>query len=85
MWVEEKELLTADAILTTRPTLSDLLMKDLDAVETRLNRDPGEAEKAVLQKLADALMSANPDRIGNAVGRVLAAMPATMRQLQASH
>ena len=58
--VEEKELLTADAILTTRPTLSDLLMKDLDAVETRLNRDPGEAEKAVLQKLADALMSEKP-------------------------
>jgi ribosome-binding ATPase YchF (GTP1/OBG family) len=58
--VEEKELLTADAILTTRPTLSDLLMKDLDAVETRLNRDPGEAEKAALQKLADALMSEKP-------------------------
>ena len=58
--VEEKELLTADAILTTRPTLSDLLMKDLDAVETRLNREPGEAEKAVLQKLADALMSEKP-------------------------
>jgi len=58
--VEEKELLTADAILTTHPTLSDLLMKDLDAVETRLNRDPGEAEKAVLQKLADALMSEKP-------------------------
>jgi ribosome-binding ATPase YchF (GTP1/OBG family) len=58
--VEEKELLTADAILTTRPTLSDLLIKDLDAVETRLNRDPGEAEKAVLQKLAEALMSEKP-------------------------
>ena len=58
--VEEKEMPTADAILTTRPTLSDLLMKDLDAVETRLNRDPGEAEKAVLQKLADALMSEKP-------------------------
>jgi ribosome-binding ATPase YchF (GTP1/OBG family) len=32
-------------------------MKDLDAVETRLGRDAGDAEKAVLQKLADALMS----------------------------
>jgi len=58
--VEEKELLTADAILTTHPTLSDLLMKDLDAVETRLNREPGEAEKAVLQKLAEGLMSEKP-------------------------
>src|SRR5947207_15530147 len=51
--VEEKEMLTADAILTTRAALSDLLMKDLDAVETRLGRDPGEAERVVLQKLAE--------------------------------
>src|SRR6266404_6010009 len=58
--VDEKELLTADAILTTRAALSDLLLRDLDAVETRLGRDPGEAEKAVLQKLADGLMSEKP-------------------------
>src|ERR1043165_2719472 len=58
--VEEKEMLTADAILTTRAALSDLLMKDREAVETRLGRDAGEAESAVLQKLADALMSEKP-------------------------
>lgn len=58
--VGEKEMLTADAILTARAALSDLLMKDLDAVETRLGRDPGEAEKVVLQKLAEALMSEKP-------------------------
>src|SRR5881396_2705097 len=58
--VEEKEMPIADAILTTRAALSDLLMKDLDAVETRLGRDAGEAERAVLQKLADALMSEKP-------------------------
>src|SRR6266704_464624 len=58
--VEEKEMLISDAILTTRAALSDLLMKDLDAVETRLNRNPGDAEKAVLQKLADALISEKP-------------------------
>lgn len=58
--VEEKEMLTADAILTSRAALSDLLLKDLDAVETRLGRDPAELEKAVLQKLADALMSEKP-------------------------
>ena len=58
--VEEKEMLTSDAVLTTRAALSDLLMKDLDAVETRLNRDPGEVEKAVLQKLAEALLSEKP-------------------------
>jgi len=56
----EKEMLTCDAILTTRAALSDLLTKDLDAVETRLNRDPGEAEKVVLQKLAEALISEKP-------------------------
>src|SRR5437588_2542895 len=58
--VEEKEMLTADAILTTRAALSDLLMKDLDAVETRLGRDAGPAEKAVLQKMADGLISEKP-------------------------
>ena len=58
--VEEKEMLTADAILTTRAALSDLLMKDLEAVETRLGRNPGEDERAVLQKLADALTSEKP-------------------------
>lgn len=58
--VEEKELLTCDAILTSHTALSDLLMKDLDFVETRLSRDAGAAEKAVLQKLADALISEQP-------------------------
>ena len=55
--VDEKELLTCDAILTSHTALSDLLMKDLDFVETRLSRDAGAAEKVVLQKLADALVS----------------------------
>jgi ribosome-binding ATPase YchF (GTP1/OBG family) len=58
--VAEKEMVTADAILTTRSAVSDLLMKDLEAVETRLGRDATEAEKAVLQKLADGLMSEKP-------------------------
>src|SRR6185503_11038318 len=63
--VEEKEMITSDAILTSRAALSDLLMKDLDAVETRLGRDAGEAEKAVLQKLADVLMSEKPVSAAN--------------------
>src|SRR5882762_4110314 len=58
--VEEKEMLTSDAILTTRAAVSDLLMKDLEAVETRLSRDPDEAERAALQKLTDALLSEKP-------------------------
>jgi ribosome-binding ATPase YchF (GTP1/OBG family) len=63
--VEEKEMITSDAILTTRAALSDLLMKDLDAVETRLGRDASETEKAVLQKLADTLMSEKPVSAAN--------------------
>src|SRR6059036_2940191 len=35
--VDEKEMITSDAILTSRGALSDLLMKDLDAVETGLD------------------------------------------------
>lgn len=58
--MDEKELLTCDAILTSHTALSDLLMKDLDFVETRLGRDAGGAEKAVLQKLAEALVSERP-------------------------
>ena len=55
--VDDSETLTADAILTTREALADLLTKDLDFVEARLGRDPGAEEKAVLEKLADALIS----------------------------
>ena len=58
--VTDKELLTCDAIITSRPALSDLLMKDLEFVETRLSRDAGEAEKAVLNKLAEVLISEKP-------------------------
>src|SRR3981189_1982813 len=57
---EGKGMPTREAILPTRAALSDLLMKDLDAVETRLSRDASESEKAVLQKLADGLMSEKP-------------------------
>ena len=57
---DEKELAVCDAILTSRAALSDLLMKDLDFVETRLGREAGEAEKKVLQKLAEGLVSETP-------------------------
>jgi ribosome-binding ATPase YchF (GTP1/OBG family) len=55
--VDDSETLTCDAILTTRAALGDLLTKDLDFIEARLGRDPGPAEKAVLEKLAEALVS----------------------------
>src|SRR5665213_1881707 len=57
---EEKEMAVSDAILTSRAAFSDLLMKDLDFVETRLGRDAGEAEKKVLQKMAEGLVSETP-------------------------
>jgi hypothetical protein len=57
---DDKDLAVCDAILTSRAALSDLLMKDLDFVETRLGRDAGEAEKKVLQKMAEGLVSETP-------------------------
>ena len=57
---DEKELAVCDAILTSRAALSDLLMKDLDFVESRLERATVEAEKKVLQKMAEGLVSEKP-------------------------
>lgn len=58
--VPEKEQVTADAILVSKAALGDLLMQDLDFIETRLGRGPSDAEKAVLQKLAESLMNEVP-------------------------
>src|SRR5262245_13036625 len=55
--VEPKELATCDAILTSQSALSDLLMQDLEFVETRLGRDAGAEERAVLRKLAEVATS----------------------------
>jgi ribosome-binding ATPase YchF (GTP1/OBG family) len=53
--VDETELATADAILVHRDRRPDLILHDLEFIETRLGRDVGEAEKAVLEKLKAAL------------------------------
>ncbi len=58
--VPEADQVTADAILVSQAGLGDLLMKDLDFIETRLGRGPDEAEKQVLQKLAESLMNEIP-------------------------
>jgi hypothetical protein len=58
--VGEKDQVTADAILVSKAGLGDLLMQDLDFIETRLGRGPSDAEKAVLQKLAESLMNEIP-------------------------
>src|SRR5256885_5078641 len=55
--IGDDKLVDADAILTTREGLPDLILKDLEFVETRLGRTPPEAEKAALVKLQAALES----------------------------
>lgn len=48
-------LLEADAILAMEDSGTDLILKDLEFVETRLSRAPAEEEKAILNKLKNAL------------------------------
>jgi len=55
--VGEDHALEADAILTLREGLPDLMLKDLEMVETRLGRNPPDAERASLLKIQAALES----------------------------
>jgi ribosome-binding ATPase YchF (GTP1/OBG family) len=47
----EDQLLDADSILATHDSKADLILKDLEFVETRLGRDPQPAERAALEKI----------------------------------
>ena len=47
----EDELLEADAILAPEEAKADLIIKDLEFIETRLTRDPLEPERGTLGKL----------------------------------
>lgn len=49
------QLLTADAVLTTRAGATDLLLQDLELVETRLARAPQPEERAALAKIRAVL------------------------------
>ncbi|MCM8789398.1 MAG: DUF933 domain-containing protein [Candidatus Omnitrophica bacterium] len=49
--VGEESLLDADAILTIKESLVDLILKDLEFIETRLSRAEQENENALLNKL----------------------------------
>jgi hypothetical protein len=49
--VGEDELLQADAILALDEAKADLILKDLEFVETRLGRDPQPEERAALEKI----------------------------------
>jgi len=49
------QLLEADAILASVETKADLILNDLEFVETRLGRDPQPAERAALEKIKSLL------------------------------
>ncbi len=52
---QEDSALEADAILTLKESCPDLILKDLEFVETRLGRSDQEQEKALLNKLKSIL------------------------------
>ena len=47
----EDELLTADVIVVSPGSRLDLILQDLEFVETRLGRNPPDAERVVLEKI----------------------------------
>ena len=51
----EDAALESDVILALKDAKTDLILRDLDFVETRLTRQPEEKEKAVLNKMKAAL------------------------------
>jgi len=55
--VGEEDALDADVFLTTRDSRADLILKDLEFVETRLSRSPQPSEQTVLEKLKGLLES----------------------------
>ena len=61
----EDDALTSDAIVAAPENRLDLILQDLELVETRLGRNPQEAERAVLEKIKTCLES---DRMMSAAG-----------------
>src|SRR5438045_1303912 len=55
--IGEDQLLDADAILALQDNKVDLILKDLEFVETRLGRAPEAAERTVLEKIKSLLES----------------------------
>src|SRR6185436_18187703 len=55
--IGEDRLLDAHGILTTREAFPDLILKDLEFVETRAGRQPPPVEQAALVKIQAALES----------------------------
>jgi hypothetical protein len=55
--IGEDQLLDADSILAHQDNKADLILKDLEFVETRLGRDAQAAERAALEKIKTLLES----------------------------
>ncbi len=55
--IGEDQLLDADAVLALEDNRADLILKDLEFVETRLGRDPQPEERAALEKIRALLES----------------------------
>jgi ribosome-binding ATPase YchF (GTP1/OBG family) len=53
--ISEDELIDADAILALADNKADLILRDLEFVETRLSRDPQPDERAALEKIRSLL------------------------------
>jgi len=51
----EDAALESDVIIAPKDAKTDLILRDLDFVETRLSRQPEEKEKVVLNKMKEAL------------------------------
>jgi ribosome-binding ATPase YchF (GTP1/OBG family) len=51
----EEQLLEADSILASHEAKADLILKDLEFVETRLGREPQSSERAALEKIRGLL------------------------------
>ena len=58
--VDESGSMEADSILASRDGLMDLVIKDLEMIETRLERDPSDEERAALSKLQGELEAETP-------------------------
>ncbi len=55
--IPEDKWLDADSLLALEESKADLLLKDLEFIETRLGRDPQPAERAALEKIQALLES----------------------------
>lgn len=63
--VGEDDLLTADAIVVSPSSRLDLILQDIEFVETRLGRNPPEEERVVLEKIKARLDS---EELGSTAG-----------------